>query len=306
MVNAANSRAPQVTSYESPTEFPLNHSGVERIRAAFAQAQAEGRAAFMPYQMLGHPTLDASPQIIQALAESGADLFELGLPFSDPLADGPVIQAAGQRALDNGVTVERCLAMVKALRAALPQIPFCLMGYINPLLAYGLARFVADAAASGADGLIVPDLPPDEPEAEELIALCRQHGLASVFLLAPTSTADRIELGVARSQGFVYLVSVAGITGARERLPDDLAAFVQRVRSEVQRQSPAAPLYLAVGFGISTPALSAQVAQIADGVIVGSALVRLAEQGDDPIPAVAGFAAELARAAWHRPGGTPG
>jgi tryptophan synthase alpha chain len=276
----------------------LNYTGVERIRAAFAQAQAEGRAAFMPYQMLGHPTLAQSPQIIQALAAAGADLFELGLPFSDPLADGPVIQAAAQRALDNGVTVERCLAMVAELRAAIPQTPFCLMGYTNPMLAYGLARFVADAAAAGADGLIVPDLPPDEPEAEELIALCRQHGLATIFLLAPTSTADRIELAVARSQGFVYLVSVAGITGARDRLPDDLSAFVQRVRAEAQRQSPGRPLYLAVGFGISTPALSAQVAQIADGVIVGSALVRLAAQGgDDPAPAVAGFAAELAQAA---------
>ena len=112
------------------------------------------------------------------------------------------------------------------------------MGYVNPMLAYGLERFVAEAAAAGADGLIVPDLPPDEPEAEELIALCRQHGLATVFLLAPTSTADRISLGVARSQGFVYLVSVAGITGARDRLPDDLSAFVQRVRAEAQRQSP--------------------------------------------------------------------
>ncbi len=278
----------------------MNHTGVERIRAAFATAQAEGRAAFMPYQMLGHPTLDGSPQIVQALAASGADLFELGLPFSDPLADGPVIQAAAQRALDNGVTVERCLAMVRELRAAIPEAPFCLMGYVNPMLAYGLARFVADAAAAGADGLIVPDLPPDEPEAEELIALCRQHGLATVFLLAPTSTPDRIELGVARSQGFVYLVSVAGITGARDRLPDDLSAFVQRVRAEAQRQSPAAPLYLAVGFGISTPALSAQVAQIADGVIVGSALVKLAEQGgDDPVPAVTDFASELAQAARH-------
>ncbi|HSN75073.1 MAG TPA: tryptophan synthase subunit alpha, partial [Anaerolineae bacterium] len=178
------------------------------------------------------------------------------------------------------------------------QTPFCLMGYTNPMLAYGLARFVAEAATAGADGLIVPDLPPDEPEAEELIALCRQHGLATVFLLAPTSTADRIELGVARSQGFVYLVSVAGITGARDRLPDDLSAFVQRVRAEAQRQSPAAPLYLAVGFGISTPDLSAQVAQIADGVIVGSALVRLAEgAGDDLAQNVAGFAAELAQAA---------
>ncbi len=172
----------------------------------------------MPYQMLGHPTLEQSPQIIQALAAAGADLFELGLPFSDPLADGPVIQAAAQLALDNGVTVERCLAMVRELRAAIPETPFCLMGYVNPMLAYGLERFVVEAAAAGVDGLIVPDLPPDEPEAEELIALCRQHGLATVFLLAPTSTAERIELGVARSQGFVYLVSVAGITGARERL----------------------------------------------------------------------------------------
>jgi len=279
-------------------EPPLTRTGVENIQAAFARAQAEGRAAFMPYQMLGHPTLEQSPQIIQALAAAGADLFELGLPFSDPLADGPVIQAAAQRALDNGVTVERCLAMVAELRAAIPETPFCLMGYVNPMLAYGLERFVAEAAAAGADGLIVPDLPPDEPEAEELIALCRRHGLATVFLLAPTSTPDRIELGAARSQGFVYLVSVAGITGARDRLPDDLSAFVQRVRTATQRQSPAAPLYLAVGFGISTPALAAQVAQIADGVIVGSALVRLAEQGGgDPAPVVAGFAAELAQAA---------
>jgi tryptophan synthase alpha chain len=276
----------------------LTRTGVENIQAAFAKAQAEGRAAFMPYQMLGHPTLDASPRIIQALAAAGADLFELGLPFSDPLADGPVIQAAAQRALDNGVTIERCLAMVSELRAAIPETPFCLMGYANPMLAYGLERFVAEAAAAGADGLIVPDLPPDEPEAEELIALCRQHGLATIFLLAPTSTPERISLGVARSQGFVYLVSVAGITGARDRLPDDLSAFVQRVRTEAQRQSPAAPIYLAVGFGISTPALAAQVAQIADGVIVGSALVKLAGQGgDDPAPAVAGFAADLAQAA---------
>ncbi|HNS03027.1 MAG TPA: tryptophan synthase subunit alpha [Anaerolineae bacterium] len=282
----------------------MKRTGVERIQAAFAKAQAEGRAAFMPYQMLGHPTLEASPAIIQALAAAGADLFELGLPFSDPLADGPVIQAAGQRALENGATVERCLALVQELAAAIPHIPFCLMGYINPLLAYGLARFVADAAAAGADGLIVPDLPPDEPEAEELSALCRQHGLATVFLLAPTSTAERIRLGVARSQGFVYLVSVAGITGARERLPDDLAAFVQRARAEAQRQAPGRPLYLAVGFGISTPALSAQVAQIADGVIVGSALVKLAEQsGDDPAQAVASFAAELAQAARRSPDG---
>lgn len=274
-------------------------NGVTNIRAAFARANAEGRAAFMPYQMLGHPSLDQSPRVIEALAAAGADLFELGMPFSDPLADGPVIQAAAQRALDNGMTVARCLAQVRTLRAAIPATPFCLMGYINPLLAYGLDRFVQDAADAGADGLIVPDLPPDEPEAETLLAACRAHGLATIFLLAPTSTTERIRLGVARSRGFVYLVSVAGITGARDRLPATLNDFVARVRVEAVRQSPAEPLYLAVGFGISTPELAQQVAAIADGVIVGSALVKLAEQSADPAPAVAAAARALAQAA-HR------
>lgn len=272
-------------------------NGVANIRAAFARANAEGRAAFMPYQMLGHPSLDQSPRVIEALAAAGADLFELGMPFSDPLADGPVIQAAAQRALDNGMTVARCLAQVRTLRAALPAIPFCLMGYINPLLAYGLDRFVQDAADAGADGLIVPDLPPDEPEAETLLAACRTHGLATIFLLAPTSTTERIRLSVARSRGFVYLVSVAGITGARDHLPATLNDFVARVRAEAMRQSPAEPLYLAVGFGISTPKLAQQVAAIADGVIVGSALVKLAEQATDPASVVATSALALAQAA---------
>lgn len=278
----------------------MKRTGVENIQAAFAKAQAEGRAAFMPYQMLGHPTVELSPQIVVALAAAGADLFELGLPFSDPLADGPVIQAAAQQALDNGMSVAGCLAMVAELRQKLPEPPFCLMGYVNPLLAYGLERFVVDAAAAGADGLIVPDLPPDEPEAEQLIVLCQQHGLAPIFLLAPTSTPDRISLAVARSQGFVYLVSVAGITGARAALPADLSAFVQRVRSEARRQSPAEPLYLAVGFGISTPEQSAQVARMADGVIVGSALVRLAGSSAGPAQAAAELGAALASAARQR------
>lgn len=279
----------------------MNHTGAERIRAAFARAEAEGRAAFMPYQMLGHPTAELSPRIITALAEAGADLFELGIPFSDPLADGPVIQAAAQQALDNGMTVANCLAMVAELRRRLPVEPFCLMGYINPLLAYGMERFVVEAAEAGADGLIVPDLPPDEPEAEQLMALCRQHGLATVFLLAPTSTTDRIELAVTHSEGFVYLVSVTGITGTRAALPPDLSEFVQRVRAVAQRHSPGRPLYLAVGFGISTPDQAAQVARIADGVIVGSALVKAAaagRQGDgDPVQAVAELGAALVGAA---------
>jgi tryptophan synthase alpha chain len=251
----------------------------------------------MPYQMLGYPSPEVSSQIIQALAEGGADLFELGLPFSDPLADGPTIQAAAQHALDNGVTVERCLAMVRDLRNHIPERPFCLMGYVNPLLAYGLDRFVTDATAAGADGLIVPDLPPDEPEAEVLISLCRQHGLAPIFLLAPTSTPDRMALAVARSQGFVYLVSMTGITGARDALPAELDGFVRQVRAVAERQSPGEPVYLAVGFGIGTPALSAHVAQVADGVIVGSALVKLAGSSPEPVRTVAEMGSALARAA---------
>ncbi len=251
----------------------------------------------MPYQMLGHPSLEASPEVITALAGAGADLFELGLPFSDPLADGPTIQAAGQRALDNGVTVAQCLAMVSDLRHQLPDPPFCLMGYINPILAYGAERFLREAAEAGVDGLIVPDLPPDEPEAEEMAALCTRFGIAPIYLLAPTSTAERIELGVLRSQGFVYLVSVAGVTGARTSLPADLSDFVQRVRRIADRRPAGERPYVAVGFGIGTPEVSAAVARIADGVIVGSALVKLAGSSEEPAEAVAKLGAALGQAA---------
>jgi tryptophan synthase alpha chain len=269
--------------------------GVERIRAAFAQAHAAGRAAFMPYQMLGHPTPDVSTQIVAALAGAGADLFELGVPFSDPLADGPTIQAAGQTALDNGVTIARCLEMARDLRRRLPKPPFCLMGYVNPILAFGVDPFLQAAASAGIDGLIVPDLPPDEPEAEELATGCAAHGIAPIYLLAPTSTAQRIELGVQRSRGFVYLVTVTGITGARAALPAELGAFVQRVRRVAEQRPAGERPYIAVGFGIGTPELAAQAAQLADGVIVGSALVKLAS-GPEPAAAVAGLARSLAQA----------
>lgn len=251
----------------------------------------------MPYQMLGHPTLEMSPRVIEALAEAGADLFELGLPFSDPLADGPVIQAAGQVALDQRITVDRCLSLVATLRKHIPNHPFCLMGYINPILAHGTERFVREAAEAGVDGLIVPDLPPDEPEAEELASLCARYDIAPIYLLAPTSTAERIELAVARSKGFVYLVSVTGITGARTALASDLSDFVRRVRAVAERHPLNERPYLAVGFGISSPELSAQVAQIADGVIVGSALVRLAGSSADPVRDVAALGAAMAEAA---------
>ena len=182
----------------------------------------------MPYFTLGYPDIPTSEAVVRAIAAAGADLIELGVPFSDPLADGPTIQHSTQVALEQGMTLARGLALTSRLRAAGVTQPLLLMGYVNPILAYGVARYVADAAAAGADGFIVPDLPPEE--AGELEAACRAHGLALVFLLAPTSTPERIAAVVSHATGFVYLVSLAGVTGARDQLPPDLAAFVGRVR----------------------------------------------------------------------------
>ncbi len=238
-------------------------TGIERIQNAFTP----DRPAFMPYSVLGYPTRQAGLEVIKTLAAVGADLLELGVPFSDPLADGPTIQAATQKSLENGVTLKDCLAMVRELRQQRVDTPALLMGYVNPLLAYGLAQFAADAAAAGVDGLIVPDLPPEE--AAELETACAQHGLALVYLLAPTSTPDRIKLVAERSQGFIYLVSLTGVTGARTDLPPDLTEFINRVRAETDKP-------LAVGFGIGNGAQARAVGQLADGVIVGSALVKRA------------------------------
>jgi tryptophan synthase alpha chain len=242
-------------------------SGEERVRSVFMQAHAEDRAAFMPYHAMGYPDRATTLQVIQALSNAGADLFEIGFPHSDPLADGPTIQTATYTALMQGTTVRDCLAMVQELRAAGVTQPFCAMTYFNPLMAYGIERFVNDAIAKGIDGLIVPDLPPEE--AEELEVACRAGGLATIYLLAPTSTEERIQYVATHASGFIYLVSVTGITGERAELPPDLANFVKRVRKHTT-------LPLAIGFGIATGAQAAEVAKIADGVIVGSALVKAA------------------------------
>lgn len=263
--------------------------GVERLRGVFEAARREGRAVFMPYVVIGYPDVETSLALVEALAGTGADLFELGMSFSDPLADGPVIQRATQQALAQGVNTATCLAAARTLRARGVKAGFNLMGYFNPILAYGVERFCADAAGAGVDGVIVPDLPPEE--SDELADACRRHGLALIHFLAPTSTAARIELTVQRAAGFLYLVSLTGVTGAREALPDDLAAFVQRVR-----MLTATPL--AVGFGISNPVQAHAVAQVADGVIVGTALVSRAG-GPDPVTAVKEFGQALA-AALHR------
>jgi len=242
-------------------------SGLERIQAVFAQAKRKGHAVFMPYHAMGYPDRATSIAVVKALSESGAGLFEIGIPHSDPLADGPTIQTATYTALTRGTTVRDCLAMCRELRAAGVDQPFCAMTYYNPLFAYGVQRFVDDAVAAGIDGLIVPDLPPEE--ADELEAACRQAGLATIYMLAPTSTDARIAYVAQHSTGFIYLVSVTGITGARSELPPDLATFVARVRRHTD-------LPLAVGFGIGTGSQAAAVAAIADGVIVGSAVVKAA------------------------------
>lgn len=259
-------------------------TGVERIRAVFARAKQEHRAVFMPYHAMGYPSRAATLAIIQALGDAGGELFEIGIPHSDPLADGPTIQTATYTALTQGTTVRDCLAMVRELRGQGMTQPFCAMTYYNPLFSYGVARFVQDAADAGIDGLIIPDLPPEE--AAELEEGCRAAGLATIYLLAPTSTDERIRYVASHCTGFIYLVSVTGITGARTAMPLDLTDFVARVR----RRSD---LPLAVGFGIGTGAQAAAVAATADGVIVGSALVKAAT-APEGVAAVATLARELA------------
>lgn len=249
-------------------------NGIERISAAFKK----DHPAFMPYAVLGYPTREGGLAVIKSLVEAGADLLELGIPFSDPLADGPTIQAATQKSLENGTTLRDCVEMTRELRAQGVDTPALMMGYVNPMLAYGLEQFTADAAEAGVDGFIVPDLPPDE--AEEFEQLCEQHGLALVYLLAPTSTPDRIRLVAEKSKGFIYLVSLTGVTGARNQLSANLAEFVARVRS--QTDTP-----LAVGFGIGNGPQAKAVAELADGVIVGSALVKRAGESLESMSALA-------------------
>ncbi len=265
-------------------------SGVTRIARAFAIARVQGRAAMIPYLPLGYPQQERALALAQGAIDGGADLLELGIPFSDPLADGPLIQRATHIALNKGTTVARCLEMANQLRRKASLPPFVFMGYYNPLLAYGVEAFCRGCNDAGVDGLIVPDLPPEE--GEELEGACQEQGVALIYLLAPTSPLERVRLVSERSVGFIYLVSVTGITGPRNQLPPDLAAFVQRVRKESDKP-------LAVGFGISSLAQASKVAQLADGVIVGSELVRRA-QGKDGVEHVRTFVSGLRRAAIRR------
>ncbi|HEX6384651.1 MAG TPA: tryptophan synthase subunit alpha [Anaerolineae bacterium] len=261
-------------------------SGRARIAAAFRKAQQGQTAALMPYFTLGYPDRETSMAVVEAIAPY-SDLIELGVPFSDPLADGPTIQRSTQVALEMGTTTAGCLEMVRVLRQRGLQMPVLLMGYYNPILAYGEERYVQDAAAAGADGFIVPDLPTEE--AGELERLATAAGMALIHFLAPTSRAARIAAVTAQAQGFIYLASLTGVTGARRSLQQDLADFVARVRAQTS-------IPLAVGFGISTPEQAAAVGRLADGVIVGSALINATQLAHDKPQAAAQFVRSLQEA----------
>jgi len=259
------------------------HRGVRSIEAVFRTAQSSGRAVLIPYVTLGYPTPERSLELADTAIAAGADILELGIPFSDPLADGRAIQMATQAALEQGTTLRVCLELAARLRAHRPQTPLLFMGYLNPILAFGESAFCRGCADAGVDGLIVPDLPPEE--GDRLESLCRHEGIALVYLIAPNTPSDRIRAICERSQGYVYLVSVTGTTGARECLPSRLAETVESVRR-------LAHLPIAVGFGISTPEQAAAVARLADGVIVGSAVVRRCE-GAEAISDVRSFIENL-------------
>ncbi|MEJ2085947.1 MAG: tryptophan synthase subunit alpha [Acidobacteriota bacterium] len=242
------------------------------IAEVFARCRSEKRAAFIPYLTAGDPDAITSMELMRALVRGGADLIEIGVPFSDPIADGPTNQRAAKRALDAGTDLAAVLALAARVRSE-SEVPIVLFTYLNPLLSQGLESFAEQAAKSGVNGVLCVDLPPDEA-AREYLPVMRQQGIETVFLLAPTSTSQRIREVGAASTGFVYYVSRTGVTGARDDIRSDLQAEVKRVRKRLK-------LPLAVGFGISTPDQVGEVGRIADGVVVGSALVRLIEGESD-------------------------
>ena len=235
-----------------------------RIAQVFKRLKAKGEKALIPFITAGDPDLATTKALALEMAAKGADLLELGIPFSDPLADGPTIQAASNRAVQHGVHLQEVLKLAGEIRRE-TEIPLILMGYYNPILQYGLERTAKEAAALGVDGFIIPDLPPEE--AGPWREAAAQAGVASIFLAAPTSGAERIKHMGQITKGFLYYVSVTGITGARTELPPDLVTALKEVRSLVKGP-------LAVGFGISTPEQVAGLAPHVDGLVVGSAIVQ--------------------------------
>lgn len=240
---------------------------MSRIQVVFERLKRQGKKALIPYIMAGDPDLFITQALVMELEQNGADIVELGVPFSDPLADGPVIQKASERALRHKTSLRMVMDLVHTLRHS-TQIPLVLMSYYNPIHKYGVERFAQDAGSCGVDGVIIPDLPPDE--AGSWMKAAQTLGLDTIFLLAPTSTRERIRLVSRASRGFIYYVSLTGITGATLRSVEEIKSKIREIRRESDKP-------IAVGFGISTPDQAAQVAQWGDGVIVGSALVKLVE-----------------------------
>lgn len=242
-----------------------------RIQSLFSRTKSDGRAALVAYITAGDPTPERTPAIVAALERGGVDLIELGVPFSEPIADGPVIQRGAERALRAGTNVHEVLEIARKIRET-SQIPVLLFTYLNPVLRYGLEKLAADAKAAGVDGCLLTDLSVEE--ADNYVGAMRAAGLDTVFLAAPTSTERRLKLVAKYSTGFVYLVSRTGVTGERSSLSDALAPLIERTRAVT-------PLPVAAGFGISTPEQAGIVAKMADGVVVGSAIVRLIEKHAD-------------------------
>lgn len=243
----------------------------DRIREAFENAKSEGRIAIVPYVTVGFPELDSTTEIVRALVENGADVIELGVPFSDPLGDGPTIQASGHKALQNGVTPDKCIEVVREIRAAGIDVPLIFMGYYNTIINMGLNEYCNSVAEAGLDGIIAADLP--AAEAGPLQDACDDAGLSLVPLIAITSTDHAIEHACKRAKGFVYCISVLGVTGARATMSTRVEGLATKVRQFTE-------LPIAIGFGISNAGHVAEVAKFSDGAVVGSQVINTLADGD--------------------------
>lgn len=236
-----------------------------RISSAFARLKAKGKKALITFITAGDPDMAATPELVHTLEASGADIIELGIPFSDPMADGPTIQASSERALKKGVTLEDVLGAVKDIRKT-SEIPVVLFGYYNPIFSYGVKKFAKKAKEAGADGVLVVDLPAEE--AGELKTELDKNGLDLIFLLTPTSDADRMKITADSATGFIYFISVTGVTGARQTVSKNISSYIKKIRRF-------SPIPVAVGFGVSTPAQAREVSALSDGAVVGSAIINI-------------------------------
>jgi tryptophan synthase alpha chain len=261
---------------------------MSKIGQTFQRLKNEGRAALIPFIVAGDPDLETTEALIIKMAESGAEIIELGVPFSDPLADGPIIQAASQRALKNGVSLREIFRLTERLKGI--TTPLVLMTYFNPVLRYGLKNSAEGCKQGRIDGVIIPDLPPEE--AGVWVSEARRMNLDTIFFVAPTSPPERIRSVIRFSRGFIYYVSVTGVTGTRNRLPEDLELTIKRIKEYSKKP-------VAVGFGISTPEQAKSISRFADGIIVGSAIVKIIKENlnhPDLIAKVGDFVSSLAKA----------